>query len=1168
MAFAPLSDAVNGPRESPNAPMINNRINHARPSQHASPSAERSPSQNTVGSDAKLPLAIALSGGGVRSAVFCAGALEAFMENGIFEHCSIVASVSGGGFAGAALLRAMQPVEFEKKCQSTFTSHNDMQHVDSLPENVRTEEYDMVTLEKQFGIDVVEYVDQNEDEYKNYSPNQSFIETTPKSISNSQIMNSFNSQESLAIPHSSYIHEFYSDSSLASSQMINISESQLHLDSYLSFEETDLDMGSSADEAFPIERNRDMTPRISKYAEVFNYHQGRSDNHVGIANNRMYPIKEIRKRFSTIIDRAEQLSPYIFYFPLRWLLSFQTLVGRLLISTITGILYQIVFFMMIFSFLFFGLSLATFNTGGSVLPCASFVNGTFVHTLLDDGTPICSLGALTTGINSNNLGQMEWYHYAACFLFLILIDSIIIIFHKIFSRLEDRLLLENILLLCIVLLATYLNLTFNISYHLIVLLLCIRFFYQFLLRIFSSHTVNSKVSRDQHLDDMQFGYLLTFLLIAIWLSFVPWLLFELSFSEKAIPVIIIILGSLANIAFLKYIPFFVSNTTGVLLVLIVSTFAIIIDFLIAQFFFSLLSNYFDSDFITMILSCLCVIAITGIIALIFMNFVDLYSIGPHFAYRNLLVRAFFAPTATNRFNCTEPFSNFEEIGFFTELTDTRRRRIKYIFQLTRNRLTEQGEGFPEPFTPKTAGTWDVGSIMTTSAAIVASRTGWLSSWGNYLYTFFNFRLGMWATRMKNGKQERKWQMKPIHTGKDAFMVNFWGPLTNGWPKKSENNQNNKDEEEEEEERYNEYDRRKRMNRKPRHKIDVEIERLEKQLQEEDFQHFSDGGHCGDTMGVISCLRAGARVCIVLDVSQDEMYDGYDFLISIGLAVKYGLLGGYCNSFSTVRNYRGWLMRFRNHPLWDTKPNPPPYGHFGFSMKMGTLHPLYDKSEQSDRFVHFVVVKNSFVDGVHPFSTGVAIQGWQGLPHVTTESQSLHHRLFFALRTFGQDIAMKVTFEFIKELVNHQQYAGTPNPTNPSLLCTNEQLKKMLPDIDNRELFRAAHRKYDVTPFESYRREQLIQKLKKQYGENYEHIVPSYDDSELLHAYPSDANVISEAPTASVSTLNSSLRQRSFSEPHRSALNIQHSPIGPKEEYSEGEEEGQIQDAEFVLHFNT
>ena len=45
---------------------------------------------------------LALSGGGIRSATFCLGALQVFEGKGLMPHVDYLSTVSGGGFIGAA----------------------------------------------------------------------------------------------------------------------------------------------------------------------------------------------------------------------------------------------------------------------------------------------------------------------------------------------------------------------------------------------------------------------------------------------------------------------------------------------------------------------------------------------------------------------------------------------------------------------------------------------------------------------------------------------------------------------------------------------------------------------------------------------------------------------------------------------------------------------------------------------------------------------------------------------------------------------------------------------------------------------------------------------------------------------------------------------------------
>jgi predicted acylesterase/phospholipase RssA len=57
------------------------------------------PASNVVG--------LALSGGGIRSAAFCLGALQALDVRGLIEKIDYVSSVSGGGYIGISMTAAM-----------------------------------------------------------------------------------------------------------------------------------------------------------------------------------------------------------------------------------------------------------------------------------------------------------------------------------------------------------------------------------------------------------------------------------------------------------------------------------------------------------------------------------------------------------------------------------------------------------------------------------------------------------------------------------------------------------------------------------------------------------------------------------------------------------------------------------------------------------------------------------------------------------------------------------------------------------------------------------------------------------------------------------------------------------------------------------------------------
>src|SRR6185436_1074713 len=50
---------------------------------------------------------VALSGGGIRSASFCLGALQALDQFGLIRRMDYLSTVSGGGYIGASMVAAM-----------------------------------------------------------------------------------------------------------------------------------------------------------------------------------------------------------------------------------------------------------------------------------------------------------------------------------------------------------------------------------------------------------------------------------------------------------------------------------------------------------------------------------------------------------------------------------------------------------------------------------------------------------------------------------------------------------------------------------------------------------------------------------------------------------------------------------------------------------------------------------------------------------------------------------------------------------------------------------------------------------------------------------------------------------------------------------------------------
>src|SRR5262249_21315808 len=70
----------------------------------------------TVTTDAGVigdTVGLALSGGGIRSASFCLGAIQALYENGTIDRIDYLSTVSGGGYAGTSLTAAMSATKGE-----------------------------------------------------------------------------------------------------------------------------------------------------------------------------------------------------------------------------------------------------------------------------------------------------------------------------------------------------------------------------------------------------------------------------------------------------------------------------------------------------------------------------------------------------------------------------------------------------------------------------------------------------------------------------------------------------------------------------------------------------------------------------------------------------------------------------------------------------------------------------------------------------------------------------------------------------------------------------------------------------------------------------------------------------------------------------------------------
>ena len=85
-------------RRNGKRPAVKPRVPKPSKTDHGS---KRDPIYDTIG--------VALSGGGIRSAAFCLGALQALEVAGALKHVDYLSTVSGGGYTGA--------------CWSSFAAH-------------------------------------------------------------------------------------------------------------------------------------------------------------------------------------------------------------------------------------------------------------------------------------------------------------------------------------------------------------------------------------------------------------------------------------------------------------------------------------------------------------------------------------------------------------------------------------------------------------------------------------------------------------------------------------------------------------------------------------------------------------------------------------------------------------------------------------------------------------------------------------------------------------------------------------------------------------------------------------------------------------------------------------------------------------------------------------
>ena len=78
------------------------------------PATPAAPAANAPATPATLPedtIGVALSGGGIRSATFCLGILQALAARGLLRHIDFLSTVSGGGYVGAFLGALIQRPE-------------------------------------------------------------------------------------------------------------------------------------------------------------------------------------------------------------------------------------------------------------------------------------------------------------------------------------------------------------------------------------------------------------------------------------------------------------------------------------------------------------------------------------------------------------------------------------------------------------------------------------------------------------------------------------------------------------------------------------------------------------------------------------------------------------------------------------------------------------------------------------------------------------------------------------------------------------------------------------------------------------------------------------------------------------------------------------------------
>ena len=93
----------------------------SRPSTRRSGAGAAKPISKATGAGAPPNLlGIALSGGGIRSASFCLGALQALHQKGLIDRADYLSTVSGGGYIGGAMVAGMTRVSGESGERGVF----------------------------------------------------------------------------------------------------------------------------------------------------------------------------------------------------------------------------------------------------------------------------------------------------------------------------------------------------------------------------------------------------------------------------------------------------------------------------------------------------------------------------------------------------------------------------------------------------------------------------------------------------------------------------------------------------------------------------------------------------------------------------------------------------------------------------------------------------------------------------------------------------------------------------------------------------------------------------------------------------------------------------------------------------------------------------------------